>query len=133
MTMDDENKSTWNEWSRYVLKELEKLNSNSDYIKSELSEMKNDIFQIKNFSNDITELKRWKQETENVLNPLKFDVADTKAWKVQMMDAASPKQIADNINEVAKLKTFKTQAVTIWLVIQVITGLAFAILGVVKH
>ena len=58
---DNEKSSSWNEWSRYVLKELEKLNSNYDQIKDQLTEVKTDINQIRNYTKDIAELKEWKK------------------------------------------------------------------------
>jgi len=130
---DNEKSSSWNEWSRYVLKELEKLNSNYDQIKDQLTEVKTDINQIRNYTKDIIELKEWKKEIGEVVGPIVFEVKDLKQWKADITSSVSPKQLESIRVDVESHKTFKTQAITVWLVVQFLTMIAFAVLGLVLH
>ena len=53
-------------------------------------------------------------------------VQDLKAWKEKMDDVASPPQLREIIHEVEELKTFRTKAVTMFMVVQTVMGIAMA-------
>jgi hypothetical protein len=59
---------------------------------------------------------------------LRDEIETVKKWKSRVDEVISPTQLADLSKEVADLKTFKTTAITVWLVIQTITGIALAAL-----
>jgi len=131
------NSNGWNEWSKHVLKELERLNSNYeslhdkiDSIKSdvheEISAIKNDITKVKAMQYGLDEMKEWKKiyEDEAVLK----NVKELKAWKADVDEVASPTQFSGMVKDLEKLKTFKTQAVTIFLVAQALVGIALALI-----
>jgi predicted nuclease with TOPRIM domain len=130
--MDKNDTSTWNEWGRYVLKELEKLNGSYDQIKEQLTEVKSGMNDMRNLTKEMGELQVWKKEVNDVIIPNKLEIAELKEWKKEISDTITPKQLAETKSDVEKLKTFKTQAITVWLVVQVLTGLFFAIFGLLK-
>lgn len=107
--MAEKEKNTWTEWSMHVLAELERSHKNDEAIKQELTEIKDKI---------------------NQLSIVRSDVNDLKDWKVRMEDAATPSQLKQKLQDVEDLKTFKTQAVTLYLVVQAITAIAIAMIGV---
>ena len=87
----------WNEYSRLVLKELETLGDGIDALRSEISEVKQEIALIKQKEDRVAEIKVWKEKVDEV---------------------ASPTQLQTLVNEVETLKTCKTKAITIFAVVQ---------------
>jgi predicted nuclease with TOPRIM domain len=127
----------WAEWSKHVLKELERLNANYenlnnkiDSIKTDVHEeiagVKNEITKIKAMQYSLDELKAWKRtyEDEAVLKTLK----ELKAWKGDIDQVTSATQLDNYIEVIKELQTFKTQAITIFLVVQAIMGIVIALI-----
>ena len=53
-------------------------------------------------------------------------VQDIKTWKDKMDDVASPSQLKSTLEEIEELKIFKTKAVTIFMIVQALTGFVLA-------
>lgn len=138
--MSDKN-SGWSEYGQLVLKELERLNSNYeslndkiDSIKSdvheEISALKNDITKVKAMQYTLDELKAFRQKYEDaaVLKTLE----EINKWKGEIDEVISPSQLKEYIintnKSLSDLKTFKTKAVTIFLVVQALMGIAIGVL-----
>ena len=105
---NDSNQNGWNEYSRLVLAELEKLNKRVDSLTREINEIKQEIS---------------KQEQ------VKYDLHDLKNWKHNVDEVSSPTQLKELQKEVESLKTFKTMSTTVWVVVQIIFGIVVTILG----
>lgn len=99
--IDEKNQNGWNEYSKLVLKELERLNDNYESLREEMSALRNEVNK-----NETDSLKRWKSNVDEVF---------------------SPSQMKDLRQEVDALKSFKTSAVTIFAVIQFIMALMIAL------
>jgi Tfp pilus assembly protein PilO len=93
----------WNEYSRLVLKELETLAVSIDGLRSEMQDIKQEIA-----------LQKVKEE--------KLD--ELRAWKDRVDEVASPSQIKTLVDEVESLKAFKTKAITAFVVVQTVMGIA---------
>jgi|TARA_R110000823_G_scaffold76398_2_gene174529 ribosomal protein L29 len=91
----------WNEYSKLVIAELERLNDGITNLNSEIQDLKQQILELKVKEDFAKELWKWKQAVDEV---------------------ASPTQLKYTIKDVADLKTFKTQAITIWAVVQLVTA-----------
>ena len=87
----------WNEYSRLVLQELERLSDNIDSLKGELQEVRQEIAKMQVREDKVEEIKLWKEKIDEV---------------------ASPTQLKELTNDVDDLKTFKTKAVTVFVVVQ---------------
>ena len=137
MAENGEKTNGWNEWSKHVLKELERLNTNYeslhdkiDSIKEdvgeEISTLKNDITKVKAMTYSLDDMKAWKKqyEEEAVLKTVK----ELKKWKSDVDEVSSPTQLKENIKDLNNLKTFRTQAVTVFLVAQALVAIACALL-----
>lgn len=129
----------WNEWSKHVLKELERLNSNYENlgekidsikgdVREEISDIKTDLTKVKAMGHTLDEIKVWKKSYEDAA-VLKTQV-EVKSWKAAMDEVASPSQVKEISKKVESLDKFKTQAVTIFLVAQAIVGLAIALIKI---
>lgn len=134
--MSDSTNQGWGEWSKHVLKELERLNHNYESlttridsirtdIHSEISDIKNDITKVKAMQYSLDELKLWKRELDNA-SVLK-SVQELEKWKNEVDDVVSPKQIADHIERINSLEKFKVQAITGFLIFQALIGIGIAI------
>jgi len=94
----------WSEYSKLVLKELETLSKGIEGLNEELQFLKTEITELRLREDKVEELRVWKQRVDEVASPTQM-----KAW----------------IREIERLKTFKTKAITIFLVAQ--AGMALLI------
>jgi len=107
----DEKKNGWNEYSRLVLAELEKLNNSVEELSDDISDLKQEITKIKS---------------------MRYDITDIKEWRKEITEVASPTHLKGVRKDVESLKTFKTVSTTVWVVVQIIFGIAIALFGVFK-
>lgn len=130
-------RNSWPEWSKHVLKELERLNTNYENLNNkidslrtdvheEIADIRNDITKIKAMQYSLDELKAWKKTYENeaVLKILK----ELSEWKEEVDEVVSPTQLKAYISSIQDLQTFKTQAITIFLVVQTLVGIILALI-----
>ncbi len=96
----------WETYSKLVLQQLETMASGIEGLRAELQDVKNQL----------TELKAKEDR-----------VQDIKAWKEKSDEVASPTQLQIKFDEVEELKEFKTKAVTMFMVVQAIMGIAVAV------
>tara|TARA_R110000824_G_scaffold252179_1_gene440909 strand:+ start:524 stop:853 length:330 start_codon:yes stop_codon:yes gene_type:complete len=101
----------WNEYSKLVISELERLNDGIGRLNVEIQDLKGEIKELKVKEDFAKEIWKWKQAVDEV---------------------ASPTQLKYTIKDVADLKTFKTQAITVWAVVQLITTLVFSYFKFIK-
>lgn len=101
----------WNEYSKLVISELERLNDGINNLNTEIQDLKGEIKELKVKEDFAKEIWKWKQAVDEV---------------------ASPTQLKYTIKDVADLKTFKTQAITIWAVVQLITTIVFSYFKFIK-
>ena len=94
---DGSSQNGWNEYSRLVLKELETLGDGIEALRSEISDVKQELALLKQKEDRVDEIKAWKEKID---------------------DVASPTQLKSLTQEVESLKTFKTKAVTTFAVVQ---------------
>ena len=99
--MANNEQNGWNEYSKLVIAELERLNVGIVNLNNEIQDLKQQILELKVKEDFAKELWKWKQAVDEV---------------------ASPTQLRYTIRDVNDLKTFKTQAITIWAVVQLVTA-----------
>ena len=63
------NQNGWNEYSRLVLAELEKLNNKVDSLSEENSSIKQELSKLEQFKDEISTLKDWKGNVDEVSSP----------------------------------------------------------------
>lgn len=95
----------WETYSKLVLQQLETMANGIEGLRSELQHVKEQL----------TELKAKEDR-----------VHDLKIWKEKMDEVASPTQLKSTLEEIEELKTFKTKAVTIFMGVQALMGIAMA-------
>jgi len=109
--MGSSEQNGWNEYSKLVIAELERLNDGIINLNSEIQYLKQQILELKIKEDFSKELWKWKQSIDEI---------------------ASPTQLKTVVTDVNDLKTFKTQAITIWAVVQLITASIIAFLRFYK-
>jgi len=105
---NEEKQNGWNEYSRLVLAELEKLNNKVDTLTDEVSELKQEMLKLEH---------------------IKYNIKDLKEWKNAIDEISSPTQLKELQKEVDSLRTFKTVSTTVWLVVQLLFGIAATVFG----
>jgi predicted nucleic acid-binding Zn-ribbon protein len=98
----------WNEYSRLVLAELEKLNTKVDTLSTEINTINQGMIKIEQIKDEVEVLKEWKNKVDEV---------------------SSPTQLKELQKEVNDLKTFKTMSTTVWVVVQIIFGIVATAFG----
>jgi len=109
--MSNETQNGWNEYSKLVIAELERLNEGINRLNTEIQDLKREITELKAKEDFSKEVWRWKKEVDEI---------------------TSPTQLKGTIKDVNELKTFKTQAITVWLVVQILFGMTIALLNYFK-
>tara|TARA_Y100001937_G_C7001160_1_gene276536 strand:+ start:61 stop:387 length:327 start_codon:yes stop_codon:yes gene_type:complete len=100
--MTGESNSSWEAYSKMVLKQLENLDQSMNGLRQEIQELKAELAEM-----------RGKQS----------NVQDLKDWKNKMDEVCSPTQLKDLKEEVEDLKLFKAKAITVFAVVQFIMGM----------
>ena len=109
--MANDHQNGWNEYSKLVIAELERLNEGINKLNNEIQDLKREITELKAKEDFSKEIWRWKKEIDEV---------------------TSPTQLKEVIKEVSDFKTFKTLAITVWLVVQILFGMSIALLNYFK-
>ena len=99
--MTGDNNSSWEAYSKMVLKQLENLDQSMNGLRQEIQELKAELAEM-----------RGKQS----------NVQDLKDWKNKMDEVCSPTQLRNLKEEVEDLKLFKAKAITVFAVVQFIMG-----------
>mgnify|MGYP005814693271 CR=1 FL=1 len=96
----------WDTYSKLVLQQLETLATGIEGLRSELQNVKDQLVELKAREDRIQDIKVWKEKID---------------------DVASPPQLRVALEEIEDLKIFKTRAVTMFMVVQAIMGIAMAV------
>jgi peptidoglycan hydrolase CwlO-like protein len=106
----NEDKDTWGDYSKLVLKELERLNENYDKMRTDMD-------------NRFSELNQKLTEVKNV----EKSVTNQTAWIDKVNDVWSPSQMKEAKDEIYKQKTRWVAAIAIITFTQIIVGVAITI------
>lgn len=111
-----ENKDSWADYSKLVLKELERLNENHEKMRSDfdlrLNEMNLKLNDVKGIEKSVNQNSEWIQKVNDVWSP------------VQMKEAK---------DELYKQKNRWVAAIAVMSFIQIIIGIAISIWGKLTH
>lgn len=106
-------KSLWAEYSKLVLKELDRMNSNVENLRSDFDEKFKGV-------NDILRNIPTTEKT----------VADLKTWQEKVNEVWSPSQMKEAKDEIYKQKNRWTATIAILAFIQIIIGILVSLKGV---
>lgn len=110
-----EEKDTWGDYSKLVLKELERLNENYEKMRSD-------------FDTKLNEMNLKLNEVKTIEKNLDTNLS----WMSKVNDVWSPTQMKEAKDEIYRQKGLVTSAIAIMSFIQVAIGVAIAIWGKFK-
>jgi chromosome segregation ATPase len=140
----------WNEWSKHVLKELERLNTSIGETKEDILKVRENVLTFKSLQDSISEFKLWKEKINNELSKIEtthselLDIKEWKNknedniqdiknikekamsisnWKGEIDEVMSPTQMKELVVEMEKSKKFRTVATTVWVIVQLVITL----------
>lgn len=105
-----EERETWADYSKLVLKELERLNENQEKMRGDLE-------------TKFSEINQKISEAKNV----EKTVSDQKIWMDKVTDVWSPTQMKEAKDEIYKQKSRWVAAITIIIFLQILIGWAIAV------
>jgi len=97
--------SSWGQYSRLVLQQLETLSNGIEALRTELQDVKSQLTELKAKEDRVQDLKDWKEKIDEI---------------------ASPSQLQNALQDIEDLKVFKTKAITIFAGIQFLMASAIA-------
>jgi len=99
--MTGESNSSWEAYSKMVLKQLENLDQSMNGLRQEIQELKAELAEMRGKQSNVQDLKDWKNKIDEV---------------------CSPTQLKELREEVEDLKLFKAKAITVFAVVQFVMG-----------
>jgi len=103
-------KSLWAEYSKLVLKELDRMNNNYENLRSDFDE------RFKEINDKLSDVKNTKELT-----------SELKAWQEKVNEVWSPTQMKESKDELYKQKNRWTATVAILAFIQIVLSIIVAI------
>ena len=111
-----ENKDTWADYSKLVLKELERLNENHEKMRSDFDSRLNEM-NLK--LNDVKGIEK--------------SVNQNSEWIQRVTDIWSPTQMKEAKDELYRQKNRWVAAIAIMSFIQIVVGIIISIWGKINH
>lgn len=129
----ENNNNGWTEWSKYILKELEKLGENCDSLAEEINGLNVELTKISGMKHAISDLKDWKGSVEESVN-----IDDLKNIKSYYINNRDIKSSIDSLKETTKkqqekieeLESFKTKVYTFIAIASFLVTTAVALIKV---
>lgn len=95
--------------------------TNQEAVDSKLNEINGNLAKLEILNENVDILKEWKAKRERHV-PIN-DFLELNAWKKEIDQLLSPKQLETMLKEFESLKTFRTKSMMIWSVVQVLMAL----------
>ena len=105
-----------------ILHRLDDLTKNQVELNKKLDNINSYLSKINTVEINVEEISTWKKRMQDNISVT--ELKEIKDWKVKYEELISPKNFENMMKEHENLKTFKTQATMIWVVVQVIMTLA---------
>jgi hypothetical protein len=105
-----------------IMHRLDTIAENQENFSERLGQIEKNLNVIGTHEYEIKSLKEWRGHIEAVTSP--SELKDVLAWKRKMEEIVSTIQLKEKVDDIEKLKTFRTQALMIWLVIQGLMAIA---------
>lgn len=105
-----------------IAKKQDEVNKKQDEVNKKVEELTVQLAKVKTIENTVDNIKEWKEKIQEVIST--SELAELKLWKKEMEERMSPSQLTTHIKEHESFKTFKTQAMMIWVVVQALMTIA---------
>jgi hypothetical protein len=105
-----------------ILHRLDEIAKKQDELNSKVEELALGLAKLKTIENTVDNIKEWKDKVQEVIST--SELKELKDWKKEMEERMSPTQLDTHLKEHESFKTFKTQAMMIWVVVQALMTIA---------
>lgn len=105
-----------------ILHRLDEISRKQDEFNKKVEDLTIQLAKVKTIENTVDNIKEWKDKVQEVIST--SELREFKEWKAKMEEQMSPTQLAVHIKEHESFKTFKAQAMMIWIVVQALMTLA---------
>lgn len=102
-------KALWAEYSKLVLKELDRMNNNYESLRENISDINTKLNDVKNTEKSVQDIKLWQERV-------------TEIWSTSQMKEAK--------DEIYKQKSRWTATIAILLFLQILIGILISIKGI---
>ena len=96
--------------------------SNSEENKKRFDVIESKLAGLDGLTKSVDDLVDWKKVMDKHA-PI-TSIVEVNDWKKQIDELSSPKQLEQTLKDIENLKTFKTKALTVYVVVQALMGLA---------
>lgn len=104
-----------------ILHRLDEMSKNQESLNRHMESLEEKLTSVNGAVEAMQGIKSWKGNMEEAVSI--GELKDIKVWKQRVDDVLSPSQLKTIVEEVEGLKTFKTQAMMIWVVVQAIMAI----------
>ena len=105
-----------------ILHRLDEISKKQDDFNKKVEDLTIELTKMKTIENAVDNIKEWKDKVQETVSTA--ELKELKDWKNKMEEQMSPTQLTTHLKEHEAFKTFKTQAMMIWIVVQGIMALA---------
>jgi len=105
-----------------ILHRLDEISRKQDDFNKKVEDLSIQLAKVKTIENTVDDIKGWKEKVQETISTAELN--EIKVWKNKMEELMSPTQLSTFIKEHDSFKTFKTQAMMIWVVVQGLMAIA---------
>ena len=105
-----------------ILHRLDEISRKQDTFNKKVDELTIDLTKMRTIEHTVDNIKEWKEKHQETIST--SELKEFKVWKQNMEELMSPTQLKEYIKEHEGFKTFKTQAMMIWVIVQSLMALA---------
>jgi len=105
-----------------ILHRLDEISRKQDDFNKKVEELSIQLAKVKTIENTVDDIKNWKAKVQETISTA--ELKEIKDWKQKMEEQMSPTQLTQHLKEHDSFKTFKTQAMMIWVIVQALMTIA---------
>lgn len=105
-----------------ILHRLDEISKKQDEVNKKVEALTLELTKMKTIENTVDNIKEWKEKVQETISTA--ELKEFKEWKQKMDERLSPTQLTQHLKEHESFKTFKTQAMMIWVVVQALMAIA---------
>ncbi len=99
-----------------ILHRLDEIAKKQDEFNKKVEELTIELTKMKTIEHTVDNLNDWKEKLQENIST--SELLELKEWKSKMEEQMSPPQLKQHLKEHDSFKTFKTQAMMIWVIVQ---------------
>jgi predicted RNase H-like nuclease (RuvC/YqgF family) len=103
--MAEEQKNGWNEWSKHIIRELERLNANSEKLREDIQKTNLELTKLKGVEKEISALKQGVNQVKDEIEKNSFRFENRVDDRIKTLIKDIDKNVMDTKYSVKRLTT----------------------------